>query len=309
MEPQCNLIVDSCCELPVDMIDREGVTLLEFPFFFGTEEHFDDLWRSMTPHEFYERMRKGEQPSTAQLSIASLTNAFLTAAESGVPTVYLSFTSGLSGSFDLAIMVRDQVMQSHPSAELYVVDTLMASTAEAFLVSEAIRQRDKGMSAQELVAWVEEARYFVNAIFMVDDLESLRRGGRIPDSIAYAGSKLDVKPLLNFALDGTLAMKGVARGRKKAIRQMADFYTANADADAPSHLLAVGNADNARDMEKLKEAILKDHDDVVFMDSVVGPVIGCHVGPGMFSLVFWGSDRRESVSVADRIARRIRRAE
>ena len=62
-------------------------------------------------------------------------------------------------------------------------------------------------------------------------------------------------------------------------------------------------------MEKLKEAILKDHDDVVFMDSVVGPVIGCHVGPGMFSLVFWGSDRRESVSVADRIARRIRRAE
>ena len=165
------------------------------------------------------------------------------------------------------------------------------------------------MSAQELVAWVEEARYFVNAIFMVDDLESLRRGGRIPDSIAYAGSKLDVKPLLNFALDGTLAMKGVARGRKKAIRQMADFYTANADADAPSHLLAVGNADNARDMEKLKEAILKDHDDVVFMDSVVGPVIGCHVGPGMFSLVFWGSDRRESVSVADRIARRIRRAE
>ena len=309
MEPQCNLIVDSCCELPVDMIDREGVTLLEFPFFFGTEEHFDDLWRSMTPHEFYERMRKGEQPSTAQLSIASLTNAFLAAAESGVPTVYLSFTSGLSGSFDLAIMVRDQVMQSHPSAELYVVDTLMASTAEAFLVSEAIRQRDKGMSAQELVAWVEEARYFVNAIFMVDDLESLRRGGRIPDSIAYAGSKLDVKPLLNFALDGTLAMKGVARGRKKAIRQMADFYTANADADAPSHLLAVGNADNARDMEKLKEAILKDHDDVVFMDSVVGPVIGCHVGPGMFSRVFWGSDRRESVSVADRIARRIRRAE
>lgn len=309
MEPQCNLIVDSCCELPVDMIDREGVTLLEFPFFFGTEEHFDDLWRSMTPHEFYERMRKGEQPSTAQLSIASLTNAFLAAAESGVPTVYLSFTSGLSGSFDLAIMVRDQVMQSHPSAELYVVDTLMASTAEAFLVSEAIRQRYKGMSAQELVAWVEEARYFVNAIFMVDDLESLRRGGRIPDSIAYAGSKLDVKPLLNFALDGTLAMKGVARGRKKAIRQMADFYTANADADAPSHLLAVGNADNARDMEKLKEAILKDHDDVVFMDSVVGPVIGCHVGPGMFSLVFWGSDRRESVSVADRIARRIRRAE
>ena len=309
MEPQCNLIVDSCCELPVDMIDREGVTLLEFPFFFGTEEHFDDLWRSMTPHEFYERMRKGEQPSTAQLSIASLTNAFLAAAESGVPTVYLSFTSGLSGSIDMAIMVRDQVMQSHPSAELYAVDTLMASTAEAFLVSEAIRQRDKGMSAQELVAWVEEARYFVNAIFMVDDLESLRRGGRIPDSIAYAGSKLDVKPLLNFALDGTLAMKGVARGRKKAIRQMADFYTANADADAPSHLLAVGNADNARDMEKLKEAILKDHDDVVFMDSVVGPVIGCHVGPGMFSLVFWGSDRRESVSVADRIARRIRRAE
>ena len=103
---------------------------------------------------------------------------------------------------------------------VYRVDTKLASVAEALLVYEAIRERESGLTAAELAAWASEARYFVNALFMVDDLESLRRGGRIPDSVAYAGAKLDVKPLLTIGTDGKLSLKGVARGRKKAIEQL-----------------------------------------------------------------------------------------
>ena len=308
MTAQCNLIIDSCSDLPASVVDREGITLLEFPFFFGEEEHKDDLWRSMTVSEFYGRMRKGEQPSTAQLPISELTDVFTKAAQSGVPTVYISFTAGLSGSFDLACMIRDQVVAEYPEAELYVVDTLLASTAEAFIVYEALRQREKGLTAKEMVAWVEEARYFVNCMFMVDDLESLRRGGRIPDAVAYAGAKLDVKPMLTIGLDGRLSMRGVARGRKKGIRQMAEFYNSHVDRNNPSQTVATGNADCPKDAQRLQELISKENDGVMFLDSTIGPVIGCHVGPDMVSVVFWGGDRREDLSVADRIARRVRGA-
>ncbi len=306
MTAMCNLIVDSCCDLPFSVVDREGVSLVKFPFLFGDEEHLDDLGQTMSDKDFYARMRAGEQPTTAQVSVAAYAEAFTKAAESGVPTVYLSFSSQLSGSYNVALLVRDQLKETYPDLELHIVDTRLASIAEALLVYEALRQRDKGLSAVELVAWAEEARNYVNALFMVDDLDALRRGGRIPDTVAYAGAKLDVKPLLTIGIDGTLVLKGVARGRKKGIKQLAEYYASRAAKDAPSSCVVTGHADCPKDVERLHEAIAKEDEGVLFLDSVIGPVIGSHVGPGMIAVVFWGKDRREDVSVADRIARKVK---
>ena len=308
MTARCNLIVDSCCDLPFDVVDRDGVYLIEFPFLFGEEEHLDDLGRSMSAHDFFERMRAGEQPTTAQVSIPAFTQAFETAAQSGVPTVYLSFSSGLSGSYDVSTIVYDQVKERYPDMELHIVDTKLASVAEALLVYEAIRQRESGLTAAELAAWANEARYFVNALFMVDDLESLRRGGRIPDSVAYAGAKLDVKPLLTIGTDGKLSLKGVARGRKKAIKQLVEYYFERRDESDFSQCVVTGHADCPKDMERLHDAVTKQDEGVLFMDSAIGPVIGIHVGPDMLASVFWGKDRREDLSVADRIARKVKGA-
>lgn len=308
MTARCNLIVDSCCDLPFDVVDRDGVYLIEFPFLFGEEEHLDDLGRSMSAHDFFERMRAGEQPTTAQVSISAFTQAFETAAQSGVPTVYLSFSSGLSGSYDVSTIVYDQVKERYPDMELHIVDTKLASVAEALLVYEAIRQRESGLTAAELAAWANEARYFVNALFMVDDLESLRRGGRIPDSVAYAGAKLDVKPLLTIGTDGKLSLKGVARGRKKAIKQLVEYYFERRDESDFSQCVVTGHADCPKDMERLHDAVTKQDEGVLFMDSAIGPVIGSHVGPDMLAIVFWGKDRREDLSVADRIARKVKGA-
>ena len=308
MTARCNLIVDSCCDLPFDVVDRDGVYLIEFPFLFGEEEHLDDLGRSMSAHDFFERMRAGEQPTTAQVSIPAFTQAFEEAAQNGVPTVYLSFSSGLSGSYDVSTIVYDRVKERYPDMELHIVDTKLASVAEALLVYEAIRQRESGVTAAELAAWASEARYFVNALFMVDDLESLRRGGRIPDSVAYAGAKLDVKPLLTIGTDGKLSLKGVARGRKKAIKQLVEYYFERRDESDFSQCVVTGHADCPKDMERLHDAVTKQDESVLFMDSAIGPVIGSHVGPDMLAIVFWGKDRREDLSVADRIARKVKGA-
>ena len=225
---KCNVIIDSCCDLPPAVIDVPGVELLRFPFMLDGEERFDDMFESMQARDFYNRMRKGAEASTAQIPLHIITEAFERAAESGVPTVYLGFTSGLSGNFNTTALIRDQVVAEHPDAELYVVDTHLASIAEGLLVYEAIRQRAKGLTASELAAWAEEARFYVNELFTLDELEWLRKGGRIPASVAFAGSKLDVKPMLDISIEGKLSLSGVARGRKKGIRQLAEFYRRNA---------------------------------------------------------------------------------
>lgn len=304
--PNCNLIIDSCSDVPAELVNREGITLLKFPYIEGEETFDDDLFQTISAKEFYDGMRKGGEPSTAQLSVPLLQETFRQAAETGEPTVYLSFTSGLSGSYDVAMLVRDQILEEYPDFELYVVDTKLASVAEGFLVFEAITQWEKGATAKELAEWAEEARNYVWCEFMVEDLDALKRGGRIPSSVAVAGAALDVKPVLTIDIDGKLQLTGVARGRKKGMRHLAEFYAKNVDKDGRTRYVMLGNADCPKDLEKLKVMIEKDDPDALFVESSIGPVIGSHMGPGMLAIVFWGADRRESLSVADRIAKRIK---
>ena len=303
---RCNLILDSCCDLPFEVIDKPGIELLRFPYIMSDGEHLDDLYQTTSAHDFYQAMRDGEEPTTAQVAVPVFQEAFGRAIESGVPTVYLSFTSGLSGSFDVACLVRDQLLAEHPEAELYLVDTLQASVAEGLLVYEAIQQRDKGLTARELAEWASEARFFVDAEFIVEDLESLRRGGRIPGSVAYAGSKLDVKPLLTIATDGKLSLSGVARGRKKGIKQLVEYYQRRVAKEGPGRCVVVAHADCQKDADRLKEMLARLDESILFLECDIGPVIGSQVGPGMIAVVFWGSDRREELSVADRIARKVK---
>lgn len=306
---RCNLIIDSCCDLPVGMVGREGVHLIKFPYIMDGQTCLDDLFQTTSAHDFFDGMRAGKCPTTSQVSVAVFQEAFARALRSGVPTVYLSFTSGLSGSYDTAVLIRDQMAQDYPDAELHVVDTKLPSIAEGLLVYEALRQRERGMSARELVNWVEEARNYVRCEFMVDDLEPLRRGGRIPSSVAFAGAKLDVKPLLTVDLEGKLSLVGVARGRKKGIRQLAEYSQANVEDAKGEHFAFVAGSDCPKDVARLKDAVLKLDARMVFLESSIGPVIGSHVGPGMVAIAFWGKDRRCELSVADRIARKVKRGE
>ena len=303
---KCNVIIDSCCDLPPAVIDVPGVELLRFPFMLDGVEHIDDMFVTMSAREFYTRMRKGAEVSTAQIPITVMADAFKRAAESGVPTVYLGFTSGLSGNFDTAALLRDQVVAEHPGAELYVVDTHLASIAEGLLVFEAVRQRARGLTARELVDWANEVRFYVNEQFTLDELEWLRKGGRIPASVAFAGSKLDVKPMLEISLDGKLSLTGVARGRKKGIRQLADYYRRHAADLGCGNCIVIGGADCPKDVERLKDELVKVDDTVLFLETSVGPVIGSHVGPGMLAIAFMGRDAREDLSVSDRIAKKVR---
>ena len=141
---------------------------------------------------------------------------------------------------------------------------------------------------------------------MVEDLDSLRRGGRIPGSVAVAGAALDVKPLLTVDVDGKLALTGVARGRKKGLKQLAEYYAKNVVPNGFDNYVVLGAADAPKDLQRLRELIQKQDESIVFIETSIGPVIGSHVGPGMVAVAFWGKDKREKMSMTDRIAKRVK---
>jgi len=303
-ERRCNIVIDSCCDLPKELVQSFDVDIIPFTFIMDDGEHLDDLWESMTPHEFYERMRKGEKPSTSQVPLALIQDSLIRAAKSGVPTVFICFSSKLSGTFDSLVTCWNDLKGTYPEAELYIIDSKLASVAEGLLVMEAVRQCDRGLTAAELAAWVEEARYYVAGFFTLADLETLRRGGRIPDMAAIAGAKLDIKPILTFDLDGRLAFFGAARGRKKSIKQLLQIYQDRLSDIGPRVVFAC-SADAEKEQKALEAQILKLPDKISTWQASIGPVIGSHVGPDMLALVFWGPDRRENMSLADRIARAV----
>ncbi len=294
VQRNCRLIIDSCCDLPYEMVQSMNVDILNFPFELSDGTHIDDFWQSMSYENFYELMATdAEQPTTNQIPMAVIKDKLVEVANAGDPTVVCVFSSALSGTYETVLNVADDVRAKYSGAEIYVVDCCLASVAEGFLVIETVKQLDAGLSAKELADWINEAKNFVHGYFTVDDLKYLKRGGRIPAIVASAGAKLDIKPILTFSEDGHLIMHGMVRGRKKALRTIAKLLNENIIAPEKSQIV-MGNSVAVEDM-KAVEAMYSGAP-TEFVECNIGPVIGSHVGPKFVAAVAWGPDRRKGAS-------------
>lgn len=284
------LAIDSCSDLTPEIVARFDVEELHFPFTLDGQERLDDFGRSFPHREFYQAMRSGSAPTTAQIPRAELEALFRAAAQSGRTLVYLGFSSGLSGTFDTAHMVREAVLQEFPDADIRLVDTLNASAAEGFLVYHAMRMHAEGASADEIVDFVERHKLLVNGFFTLESLEALRRGGRISDAAAAAGAVLDIKPILTIDRVGKLVLKKSVRGRKKSIGVLLDIMAERRDPSL-GYTVAVAHADAPEEAAALKAMVEERFAPSEVLELAVGPVIGSHVGPGMLAVVFWGAER------------------
>ena len=303
----CRIVIDTCADLSPEIVKTLGVDVLGFPYILDGEEHIDDLWTSITPKEFYDRLRAGAKASTSAVPLGRYLEFFEACAKEGTPTVYLCFTSALSSSCSFACQAAEAVRADHPDFELYVVDNALPCSCGGLLAMEAVRQRAAGLSASELAAWANEAKTYVHGYFTLDNLDALAAGGRIPPAAAQLSSKLEIKPELSFDLAGSLSLVGVARGRKKALKWLIKAFEDNYVAD-PAMPIAILSADAEKDADWVEGAVRKVEGcgDATILRGSVGPTIGTHVGPGMVALIFWGKNRAEKVSLTDRIARKVR---
>ena len=318
---KCNIMTDSDCDFTPEKVAATNITYTSFTYAEANKPDggfhgVDDLFQSISAADFYQAMRDGAAPLTSQPSQADFIEKFQAAIDTGLPTVCLVMSSGISGAWNGA-MTALRLMEEEAGKKLpiYIVDTGFTSTSLYLLVCEAIRRRDSGCTAEEIVKWAESAKYRVRTCFMVDSLDTLHHGGRIPKTVAVIAGGLDVKPLLGWNLDGSLKIMGVTRGRKKGIKKLLEYYEAHRDRAVyeqtpeeaekaaaagplltgalPAPLVALGNADCLDDSNRLGDKVHALDADARVDHPNIGPVICCHVGPGMMSCCFWGKDRRE----------------
>ena len=294
--PSCRIIVDTCSDISLATAERLGMDVIEFPFVMADGEHWDDRWQTVGYKEFYDRMRAGERVMTSAIPTGRFVEIFEACAQEGTPTLYLSFTEGLSSSVRDAAAAAEQVLAAHPGFELAVLDNRCPSLTAALLAVGACARRDAGATMREVEQWAAEACYRVHGYFTLDSLAWLAAGGRIPKAAASVSAVLNVKPNLSYDLNGALTLAGVARGRKKALRwvvdQLKDKYQGSAE-----DMIGIVSADAEDDAAVIEQGVRAFFEGrgepcppVVRME--LDPTIGGHVGPGMVALAFWGVDRR-----------------
>ncbi len=281
------LVCDSTADIPIDVVKELGVKIIPFsysiadePFNYYLDERDGDI------KDFYDKLRDGAMPVTSQVNPNLYKEYFREVLEEGKDILYLCFTSGLSGSYQSAILGADMALEKYPDARIEVVDTLSASVGEGVFLYLAAKMKETGKSFDDLLAWVNENRLKVRHWFLVEDLFHLQRGGRLSAVGAIVGSALKIKPILSVDEEGKLVVKAKTRGLGKALDYLLQ-KTVEEGGDLSSLVAVIGNADAMENAEKLKsmvvEAGMKEEN---IMIAPIGPIIGAHVGAGMTAIAF-----------------------
>lgn len=290
MSSRVALVTDTACDLPRRVLEEHRIEALGFPFVIDGVEHIDDLGATMSFDRFYDELRSGHVSRTTQVPIPSFADCFERNARAGIPTVYLGFSSALSGTFETACRIAESVSARYPEAPVTVVDTKSASIAQGVLVLEAVRTRDTGASAEEIASAVAALVPAANGFFTLESLEYLARGGRIPDALAKAGAMLDVRPVLQFSQEGSLAAGMPQRGRRRSLKALVAKVSERAALSGGARVL-VGHAQSEEDAAFVRDGLLGVEGVTEVLCCDIGPVIGSHVGPGMVAVAFIGTPR------------------
>ena len=287
----------SCCstaDLTHEHFESRDIHYICFHYFLDEKEYPDDLGRSVPFDQFYDAMSKGADTRTAQVSIGEYVDYFTPFLEQGKDIVHVSLSSGLSGTVNAARNAALIVKERFPERNVYVVDSLGASSGYGLLMDRAADMRDAGLSAEELAKWVEENRLKLHHWFFSTDLSFYVKGGRVSKTAAFFGGMLDICPLLNMDNLGRLIPRYKIRTKKKVIRTIVDKMEECArdglDYDGKCYICNSACLADARQVADLVEARFPKLNGKVEIYNI-GTTIGSHTGPGTVALFFWGKER------------------
>ena len=283
------IISDSTMDMPKKVVEKMGVDTLPLLFTIDGVDYKDNFGADMDPHTFYEKVRAGQMPSTTLINTDRFMTHFRSYLENGVDIVYISFSSALSGTYQCAMQAADQLREQFPDRKIFVIDSLCASMGEGLLVWQASRLHADGMSAEELADWLEKNKLRLVHWFTVDDINHLRRGGRVSAAQAILGTLLKIKPVLHVDDEGRLIAMEKVMGRKKALQAIVDKITDRYDGSVKAVFISHGDVpEEAHDVELMIKEKLPE---VEVLIHTVGPVIGAHSGPGTMAVFCFGSPR------------------
>lgn len=286
--PDYKIITDSCCDLPVQMLQKLDVSVIPLTLLFRGESRPDAVTEEI--REVYDGLRAGETATTSAANPESWAGVIRPVLQEGKDALVLCFSSGLSTTYQSAVIAADELREEFPERKISVVDTLCASLGQGLLVWLACDKRDQGMDLDALTAWVEGSKQNLCQWFTVDDLMYLKRGGRVSAATALVGTMLKIKPVLHVDSEGHLINVGKVRGRKASIDALAD-KVGQLGIDGFQERITICHGDCLEDAKYL-EKVLKERYGVkeVFI-GYTGAVIGSHSGPGTLAVFFLGKER------------------
>ncbi|MFL0248661.1 DegV family protein [Candidatus Clostridium stratigraminis] len=284
------IIIDSCCDLPKEYIDKNNVPVLSMAVNFRGQEYKDDFGVSLPYKDFYDEVRKGEMPSTAQINVYDYSEEFKKHVSLGKSVICIVFSSALSGSYNSACIAMDMILEEYKDADITVIDSKCASLGEGLLDYYAIEMLKNGSSKDEIITFIENNKLKINHWFTVDDLNHLKRGGRVSATAAAIGTLLNIKPILHVDDEGRLIPVTKEKGRKKSIKALAEELDKNI-VNPEEQIIFISHGDCIEDVELLKKLILERHKVKDIIVNSIGPVIGSHSGPGTVALFFMGEKR------------------
>lgn len=288
------LSTDSTCDLYADFIQKNDIKFVSLTYTIEDREgHITDGLDAFTSYsqyvDFYNKLREGSLSRTSMLNYESHIAHFEKLAKEGAEdVVHFTISSGLSPTVTVAQKAAADVKKHYPKFNVYAVDSLSATIGQGALVRAALRLRDEGKSAEEAVQYVNALRFKIQYMIAANDLNYLRRGGRVSSVAAVAGTVLGIKPILTFSHDGKLIVADKVRGMKRAFAlafEKMEKYPPTQD----HGFFWIVHTDAQEDAEYLA-GMVQEKFGVRPDVSIMGPVIGSHVGPGAVAII-WKSDK------------------
>jgi len=290
------IVGDSGCNLPVAYIDHYDLKILSMAFHNGgTEYHSYLKGDDIDLASFYHMMREGQEFTTSLISYSNCKEVLDPVIESSdEDLLYIGFSTGLSGSFDVVNNYLTEQQEKYPGRRFIAIDSLAASMGQGLLTLGAARLRDdEGKSLDEVCAWLQDNIAHAGHCFTVDDLMFLFRGGRVSRASALAGTLLDVKPILHVDNEGKLIPVSKVRNRRKSLKALVDRMEETMTSPLDASMIAITHADCEEDAFFVADLICErfgvTRDDIIF--NLIDPIIGAHTGPGAVALFFWANER------------------
>ena len=283
------IITDSSCDIAPELLTQWDVPYVSLTFKFDEEKEVHGNYELPLP-EFYNRMRKGGVARTAAVNMDTFRRAFEPWLKQGKDLLYIAFSSGLSTTCNSASMAAQELREEYPDRKILVVDSFAASAGFGLLVYLTVQEKRRGATLEEAAAFVERTVPHLCHWFTVDDLVYLKRGGRVSAAAAFVGGVLNIKPVMHMDDPGHLINMFKVRGRRAAIKALADKYGELA-LDKENGTVFMSHGDCIEDAKLLESMLAERFGAKVQLITYVGPVIGSHSGPGTLALFFLGRER------------------
>lgn len=281
------IYADSSFDLSREVAEEWGVGYASLSFRFGNGQEYSN--DDMPISEFYSRMRGGEVAKTAAVNTEKFSEVFENILKEGKDILYIGFSSGLSSTYSAAMLAAKALSDKYPERKIFTVDTLAASAGIALLIAYLLDMKKEGKTIEELRDYAEKMKLNICHWFTVDNLDYLKRGGRVSPTVAFVGNLLGIKPVLHIDNEGHLINVSKSRGRRASLMALADKL---GETMLEGHdRVFISHGDCLEDAKLLASMIETKYQKRVSLITNVGPVIGAHSGPGTMALFFMGRER------------------